>query len=109
MLNQRMSNCDSPVESGAAAVADEGVAVLSSKGRYTSFSFGGTVVRFRTSSALERYVRVLKWDDGYIEVLARYNGREEEEYIDLIPILDNLYINSEEFLKPIKKVEVSYA
>ena len=32
----------------------------------------------------------------------------EEDYIDLLPILDNLYIESAEFLAPIKKVEVSY-
>ncbi|WP_439795206.1 DUF7724 family protein [Thomasclavelia cocleata] len=30
----------------------------------------------------------------------------EEEYIDLIPILENLYINVEEFLKSISKVEI---
>ena len=31
--------------------------------------------------------------------------KNEEEYIDLIPILKNLYIEPEEFLKPIKEVK----
>ena len=85
------------------------MAVLSSSGKYTSFSFGDNVIRFMTSPALVRYKKVLKWDNGYLEVIANYNGREEEEYIDLVPILDNLLIDADRFLSPIKKVEVSYA
>ena len=34
--------------------------------------------------------------------------KNEEEYIDLIPILKNLYIEPEEFLKPIKEVKIQY-
>ena len=34
---------------------------------------------------------------------------EEEEYIDLIPILENLYMNVDAFLNPIRQVEVRYA
>ena len=86
-----------------------GHAVLSSKGNYTSFSYGDDVIRFMTSPRLDRYVKVNKWDNGYLEVVASYNGKEEEEYIDLVPILKNLYIEPESFLKPIKDVEVSYA
>ena len=43
-------------------------------------------------------------------VMTRYSHSQEliEEYIDLIPILKNLYMDSEAFLKPIKKVELSY-
>ena len=84
-------------------------AVLSSKGIYTSFSYGDDVIRFMTSPRLDRYIKVNKWDNGYLEVVASYNGKEEEEFIDLIPILKNLYIEPESFLKPIKHVEVSYA
>ena len=41
--------------------------------------------------------------------MAKYEGcDEEEEYIDLIPILNNLYIDVEEFLKPIQKVRIEY-
>ena len=83
-------------------------AVLSHEGKYTSFSFNGTVIRFRTSPRLERYIKVDKWDNGYIEVTARYGGREMEEYIDLLPILDNLCISRDSFLRPIKNVKVCY-
>ena len=31
----------------------------------------------------------------------------DEDYIDLIPVLENLYIDADEFLEPIKKVRVS--
>ena len=54
---------------------------------------------------------VVKWDDGYLVVLAKYshNAEPEEEYIDLKPILAGLYIDSAAFLKPIKTVRVAYA
>ena len=93
---------------GAACVAEEGTAILSSKGNYTSFSYGDNVIRFMTSPRLLRYEKVLKWDKGYLEVIANYNGREEEEYIDLIPVLENLYFDVEKFLKPIEKVRIVY-
>ena len=53
---------------------------------------------------------VVQWDDGYLVVLAKYshNAEPEEEYIDLIPILKNLYIDIGSFLAPIQKVKVSY-
>ena len=49
-------------------------------------------------------------NNGYIVVLCKNKNEDklEEDYIDLLPILDNLYIESAEFLAPIKKVEVSY-
>lgn len=85
-------------------------AILNSSGNFTSFSYNGKTIRFRTSSALERYTKVLEWDNGYLVVLAKYMGMpEEEEYIDLIPILKNLYIDADTFLKPIRKVELQYA
>lgn len=74
----------------------------------TSFSFGGRKIRFKAPKCLERYVEIKEWDFGYIVVTARYYGENEEEYIDLLPVLENLYINAEEFLKPIKKVRISY-
>ena len=50
-----------------------------------------------------------EWDKGYIVVMADYEGLgETEEYIDLLPILKNLYINPETFLKPIKSVKIDY-
>ena len=41
--------------------------------------------------------------------MAKYEGcEEEEEYIDLAPILENLYFDADDFLKPIKKVRIEY-
>ena len=86
-------------------------AVLSNAGGFSAFSFGGYNIRFRAPYSLERYVDVVKWDDGYLVVLAKYshNAEPEEEYIDLKPILAGLYIDSDAFLKPIKTVRVAYA
>ena len=84
-------------------------AILSSKGEYTTFSFDGRTITFLTSRDLEWYLTVKEWDHGYLVVAARYRSRpDEEEYIDLLPILKNLYMDSEEFLDPIKKVEIKY-
>ena len=35
------------------------------------------------------------------------NDRPEEEYIDLVPILQNLYFDADRFLEPIKEVKVA--
>lgn len=42
--------------------------------------------------------------------MAKYKHNEinEEEYIDLIPILEDLYIDTKRFLKPIKEVKIFY-
>ncbi len=82
-------------------------AVLSNDNQYTSFSYNGSVIRFRTSPYLECYTKVVEWDHGYIVVGARYTKiGEVEDYIDLIPILNNLYIDAEDFLKNIKEVRI---
>ena len=86
-------------------------AILSNREGFTAFSFGGYHIRFRAPYSLERYVDVVTWDNGYHVVLAKYkhNSKPEEEYIDLKPILDGLYIDSDTFLKPIKNVRIAYA
>ena len=88
----------------------EDTAVLSSFDKYTTFSFGGKALTFRTCDGLERYVKVLVWDDGYLEVLAKYCQRDSlvEEYIDLEPILKRLHMDKVAFLKPIKNVRIAY-
>lgn len=86
-------------------------AILSSGDGYTIFRFGGYNVRFTAPYSLERYLSVKEWDNGYIVVMAKYkhSDKPEEEYIDLVPILEGLYIDKTEFLRPIKKVSVYYA
>ena len=68
-------------------------ALLSSADGFTAFSYGGYNIRFKAPYSLERYVDVVKWDDGYLVVLAKYShhAEPEEEYIDLKPILEGLY------------------
>ena len=90
------------------ATSEAGTAYLSHQGGFTIFSFGGDVIRFATPQCLRRYIQVKKWEDGYIEVDADYGHGAEEDYIDLLPILKNLYYDAEEFLRPIRKVEVRY-
>ena len=53
----------------------------------------------------------MTWDDGYLEVMAKYRQRDNviEEYIDLEPILKRLYMDKTSFLKPIKNVRIDYA
>lgn len=85
-------------------------ALLSSYGDYTVFSFNRHVIRFRTSPHLVRYTEIKEWNAGYIVCLAKYDNSDvvEEEYIDLIPILQNLYFDVSGFLEPIKNVKISY-
>ena len=67
--------------------------------QYTVFAFGGVVLRFRAPD----------WDNGYLVVMAKYSHKEQpiEEYIDLLPILENLRMDAQGFLTPIKEVEIS--
>ena len=83
-------------------------AVLSSNGKYTLFSSGERTIKFRTSEKLVKYTDVRKWDNGYLEVGADYGNGVEEEYIDLSPILRNLFIDEHTFLDSVKQVEVKY-
>lgn len=85
-------------------------AILKSDSQYTIFIFKDQVIRFATSSKLERYTEVKEWDKGYLVVMAKYKNMDEiEEYIDLVPILQNLYYDVDEFLAPIKAVRIDYA
>ena len=88
----------------------KGYATLTSRGGYSIFEFNNQMIRFATSDKLERYTKVIEWDNGYLVVMAKYKGIEEvEEYIDLVPILERLYYNVNEFLKPINEVKIYYS
>lgn len=88
--------------------SENDTAVLSNQNPFTCFAFDGQVIRFRTSNHLERYTKIVEWDNGYLVVMAKYDTKsdEVEEYVDMVPILDNLYYDTEKFLKPIKKVRI---
>ena len=83
-------------------------AILSNDGGFSIFKSGGDTIRFVTSPRLVRYTRVKRWEDGYLEVGADYGNGEVEDYIDIRHILDNLYYDTDDFLKGITKVEVCY-
>lgn len=85
-------------------------AILSNKGRYSSFSCGDYVIRFRTSDALKKYTEVKKWDNGYLVVNADYKKLGiTEEYIDITSILKELHLDEKKILAPIKEVRIEYA
>lgn len=86
-----------------------GIATLGNENNYTVFKYGDHVIRFAAPYSLEHYTEVKEWDKGYLVVMAKYkhNQKPEEEYIDLVPILQNLYFNADEFLEPIKGVRVT--
>lgn len=88
----------------------ENEAILTSDQKYTIFKYGKHIIRFKVPYSLEKYVSVKEWDNGYLVVMAKYrhNESEEEEYIDLIPILQALYFDVDDFLKPIEKVRIFY-
>lgn len=85
------------------------IATLGNDAGFSVFSFDDRVIRFKAPHSLERYTAVKEWDNGYLVAMAKYhhNPQQEEEYIDLLPILDRLYINGQEFLKPIKAVVIA--
>ncbi len=85
-------------------------AYLSNDQDYTIFQYLDYVIRFQAPYSLEKYIEVKAWDKGYLVVMAKYahNDKPEEEYIDLIPILEKLYIDADKFVDRIKKVSVKY-
>lgn len=86
-------------------------AILGNEDGFTTFKHGKYYIRFRAPYSLEYYASVKEWDAGYLVVMAKYhhNSELEEEYIDLIPILEKLYIDKDEFLGSIKGVRIENA
>ena len=87
----------------------ENQALLSCEPNFTVFQFGNQVIRFRAPYSLEKYTEVKEWDHGYLVVMAKYkhNEKPEEEYIDMVPVLKDLYFDAERFLKPIQGVRIA--
>ena len=88
-----------------------GIAYLSNEKDIISFTYGNKVIRFKGPYSLDKFSSIVEWDNGYLVVMAKYSHTDTdiEDYIDLAPILDSLYIEAESFLLPIKKVEIKYA
>jgi hypothetical protein len=85
-------------------------AILSHEKNFTVFQFRNYKIRFLAPYSLERYIAIKEWDQGYLVVQTKYTHNSDfvDEYIDLIPILEDLYIDAESFVRPIKEVRVSY-
>ena len=85
------------------------MARISVEGKYTLFTFRDKCIRFRTSTKLKSYLRVKEWNNGYLVVDVDYSTLgETEEYVDITSILNDLYIDAQSFLKPIKGVLVDH-
>ena len=74
-------------------------AVLTNTDRYSIFHAGDLRIKFKTSPYLEHYNSILKWDNGYIECMAKYSTLTEpiEDYIDLRFIADRLRLPPDVF------------
>ncbi|MBR3316492.1 MAG: hypothetical protein IKG21_01540 [Atopobiaceae bacterium] len=84
-------------------------AILSDRGRYTTFEYNGRTITFLHGKDLIEYLAVKEWDDGYL--VAECRGELKgvfEDYIDLTYILDNLYMDSQEFLRGVKEVRIAH-
>ena len=75
-------------------------AFISNDDNFTIFKYKNYKIRFKAPYSLEKYTDIVGWDDGYLVIMAKYkhNKESEEEYIDLVPILENLYIEPKIFL-----------
>lgn len=85
-------------------------ALLSSKEQYTIFRYGKDTFRFRSPYSLEYYSEIKEWDHGYIVVMTKYRHDQNliEEYIDLVPILEDLYYDADVYLDQIEEVRIQY-
>ena len=84
---------------------EEEFARIKVDGKYSFFTFRDKCIKFRTSTKLKKYLRVKEWENGYLVVDADYSTLGvTEEYVDIKSILDDLYIDAQRFLKPIKGV-----
>lgn len=85
-------------------------AILTLEPGYTVFLYNGRIVKFGCSKTLEKILSIKEWRDGCATVDAKYSYSDTpiEEYVDVGYALDSLYIDPDEFLAPVKKVEVGY-
>lgn len=89
----------------------QGTAYLSNIKDCICFSYNGRNIRFRGPYSLKKIERVKNWDHGYIVIDAIYTHSKDpvEDYIDMFPILEQLYIEPESFISTINHVEVANA
>lgn len=84
-------------------------AFLSNRDGFAIFSFNNIDLKFRISDRVIKFVRIKEWDAaiGYIVVDCLHDTMGVvEDYIDLLPIPDNLNIDAKKFLTSIKEVKI---
>ena len=82
-------------------------ATITNKDNTSIFQCGDLHIEFETSPYLEGYTSILKWDNGYIECVAKYSTLKEpiEEYIDLRAIAEEQRLPKDIF-KGISEVHI---
>lgn len=89
------------------SVLQSNTGILTNRERYSSFQVGDVCIKFKTSPYLERYLSILKWNDGYIECMAKYSSLDQpvEEYIDLRFVAQRLRLPAD-FFKSVQEVKI---
>lgn len=92
------------------ACETKNIAYLGNKKDCIHFKYGDKNIRFKGPYSLKRIEKIKDWDKGYIVIDAEYSNQKDlvEDYIDLVPILQNLYIDADSFLKPITEIRLDY-
>lgn len=83
------------------------IAILTNTDKFSIFKIGDMQIKFKTSPFLQKYTSIIKWNNGYIECMAKYSTLDApiEEYIDLRYIAERLRLPKNIF-DNIKEVKV---
>ncbi len=83
------------------------IAILTNTDKFSIFQIGDMQIKFKTSPFLQKYTSIIKWNNGYIECMAKYSTLDTpiEEYIDLRYIAERLRLPKNIF-DNIKEVKV---
>lgn len=83
------------------------IGILTNTDKFSIFKIGDLQIKFKTSPFLQKYTSITKWNNGYIECMAKYSTLDTpiEEYIDLRYIAKRLRL-SKDIFDNIKEVKV---
>lgn len=83
------------------------IGILTNTDKFSIFKIGDLQIKFKTSPFLQKYTSITKWNNGYIECMAKYSTLDTpiEEYIDLRYIAKRLRLLKDIF-DNIKEVKV---
>lgn len=83
------------------------IGILTNTDKFSILKIGDLQIKFKTSPFLQKYTSITKWNNGYIECMAKYSTLDTpiEEYIDLRYIAKRLRLPKDIF-DNIKEVKV---